>query len=182
MTLLPEERKTFFRNWLGLLSFVNEKYNLVESFGHPKSPAGIKPDTVTKLKTKLWENVLIIDEYIDSVWDLQRNDINILREWKKKINGTFFIVRHLKKHSVFMNDKSNLLYGVIGITNPIFEIITADMLPIAVKTALIPFGDKIIYDSIFNVQNIQFSSNMRKSFNEQYMEIKREKGIISIMA
>jgi hypothetical protein len=178
VTLLPEERKVFFRNWLGLLAFVNEKYNIVEGFGHPKSPINIKPETVLKIKTKLWKNVKIIDEYIDSVWDLPKDDIQILRGWKNKIRGTFTIVRHLKKYSVFMNNKSNLLYGVIGITNPISEIISDYELPTFVETVLIPFGDKIIYDSIFCRDNISFGPNMRRSFNEQYMEIKRGKGII----
>jgi hypothetical protein len=182
MTLLPEERKTFFRNWLGLLAFVNDKYNLVEGFNHPKSPVNINLETIGKIKTELWKNVKIIDEYIDSVWDLPQYDIQILRGWKKKIKGTFFIVRHLKKYSVFMNDKTNLLYGVIGITNPIFEIITTDTLPTFVETVLIPFGDKIIYDSIFNVHNVQIGPNMRRSFNEQYMEIKRGKGIIGSLS
>jgi hypothetical protein len=78
MTLLPEERKTFFRNWLGLLAFVNDKYNLVKDFNHPKSPVNISLDTISKIKTKLWKNVRIIDEYIDSVWDLPQYDIQIL--------------------------------------------------------------------------------------------------------
>jgi hypothetical protein len=77
-----------------------------------------------------------------------------------------------------MNNKNNLLYGVIGIINPIFEIITADILPTFVETVLIPFGDKIIYDTIFYRDNIHFGPNMRRSFNEQYMEIKKGKGII----
>jgi hypothetical protein len=178
MTLLPEERKTFFKNWLGLLAFVNDKYNLVEDFNHPKSPVGINLDSVMKIKTKLWKNVKIIDEYIDSVRDLPQNDIQILRGWKKKIKGSFIIVRHLKKHSVFMNDKNNLLYGVIGISCPIYEIIPTDMLPTYVDTVLLPFGDKIIYDSLFSAHNVQFGPNMRRDFNERYMEIKKGKGII----
>jgi hypothetical protein len=178
MTLQPEERQAFFRNWLGLLAFVNDRHNLIKNFGHPKSPVGISPDAVTKLKTKLWKNVGIIDEYIESVWDLPKNDIQILKGWKKKIYGTFIIVRHLKKYSVFMNEKNTLLYGVIGITGSIAEMMSADMLPMPVETALIPFGDHIIYDSTFNMYNVQFGSNMRRGFKEQYSELKQKKGII----
>jgi hypothetical protein len=179
MTLEPEEREAFFRNWISLLAFVNDRYNLVENFGHPNSPVGIKPETTLKIKTKLWENVKIIDEYIESVWDLPRYDLQILKGWKKKIEGTFIIIRHLKKYSVFMND--DLLYGVIGISAPIFEVYPGELLPMVVETVLIPFGDRIIYDSIFNGYNVHIGPNMRRDFNEQYSEIKRKKGIISTL-
>jgi hypothetical protein len=182
MTLEPEERQAFFRNWLGLLAFVNDRHNLVKNFGHPQKPVGINLDDVTKLKAKLWKNVKIIDEYIESVWDLPKNDIQILKGWKNKIYGTFFIVRHLKKYSVFMDEKNTLLYGVIGITDSIAEMMPDYMLPMPVKTALLPFGDRIIYDSIFNMyDNIQFGSNMRRGFKEQYSELKQKKGIISTL-
>jgi len=55
--LLPNEGKTFFRNWLGLLAFVNDRHNLVKGFGHPEKAVGLTADSITKIKTKLWENV-----------------------------------------------------------------------------------------------------------------------------
>ena len=118
MVLEPKERATFFSNWLGLFAFVNDKHKLVKGFGHPKKPVGIKAETLMKLRTKLWKNTRIIDEYIDSVWDLSRDDIQILKGWKKKKKGTFILMRHLKKYSVFL-DEGDSLYGVIGISVPI---------------------------------------------------------------
>ena len=179
--LSPQEAKTFFRNWLGLMAFVNDKYNLIEGFGHPKSPLGISPETVNKIKAELWKNAGIIDEYIDSVWDLPRNDIQILKGWKNGIAETFTVVRHLKRYSVFLNEKSDLLYGVIGISGPISEIIPSYMLPTIVKTVLLPFEDRIIYDSILGMSNIQFGSNIRRELKELYSEIKEKKGIISTL-
>jgi hypothetical protein len=182
MTLLPEETERFFRNWLKLLAFVNDKHNLVKKFGHPEKPAKIKPETINKIKTKLWENAGIIDEYIDSVWDLPKDDIQLLKGWKsKQIGGDFIILRHLKKYSVFLNTDNSLLYGVIGISNPISEMIPSYMLPKPVETVLIPFGDKIIYDSLFNTYNIQFGSNIRDDYKDRYNEIKAKKGIISTL-
>jgi hypothetical protein len=182
MTLQPQEVTIFFNNWLKLLAFVNDKHKLVKDFGHPESPVGLQYEAIVKLKTKLWENVSIIDEYIDTVWDLPRSDIQVLKGWKNKIEGTFVIVRHLKKYSVFLDDTNDLLYGVIGITNSISEIITPDVLPMMVKTVLLPFGDQIIYDSIFHVHNVQFGPNIRRNCKEQYSEIKEKKGIISTLS
>jgi hypothetical protein len=68
-----------------------------------------------------------------------------------------------------MDDINNLLYGVIGITDSISESIPDEVLPIVVKTVLLPFKDRIIYDSIFHVHNAQFGHNMRRGYKEQYL-------------
>ena len=164
------------------MAFVNDRYKLIKNFGHPESPVGIPLEDIVKLKTKLWENAEIIDEYIDSVWDLPQSDIQLLKGWKNKIGGNFIIVRHLKNYSVFLDNTNNVLYGVIGITDPISVSISADVLPIMVRTTLLPFEDRIIYDSIFHMYNFQAGPNMRRGINEQYSEIKREKGIISSLS
>ena len=182
MKLLQQEKAIFFSNWLKLLAFVNDKYKLAENYGHPESPVGVQLEDIVKLKTKLWEDVEIIDEYIDSVWDLPRSDILLLKGWKKKIEGKFIIVRHLKNYSVFLDDANDSLYGVIGITDPIAVIIPDHVLPVMVKTTLLPFGDRIIYDSIFHTYNVQAGPSMRKGINERYSEIKAKKGIISTLA
>ena len=179
MVLQINERKLFFNIWLGLLAFVNDKHKLINNFGHPKKPYGKKPETIMSIKTKLWEDVGIIDEYIDSVRNLSNDQIQILKSWKNRVGGTFIIIRHLKNYSVFIDDKNDLLYGVIGITSPIYEMFPAEILPIVVETSLLPFRDQIIYDSIFSKYNVQIGPNMRRNFKEQYSEIKKNKGIIS---
>ena len=107
MKLQQKEIVIFFNNWLRLLAFVNDKYKLVKKFGHPESTVGVHLEDVITLKTKLWENAGIIDEYIDSVWDLPRSDIQLLKGWKKKIEGKFIVVKYLKKYSVFILEACN---------------------------------------------------------------------------
>jgi len=178
MTLLPEEAKIFFKNWLGLMAFVNDKYHVVKGFGQPKKPVGISPEKVGKIKAKLWENTSIIDEYIASIRNLSDEDGQILKEWKNNITGQFIVITHLKKYSVLMSEKQDILYGVVGISGPISEMLPTDMLPMMIRITLIPFKDKIIYDSLFSVPNVQIDPNMRRSIKESYSEIKEKKGII----
>jgi hypothetical protein len=180
--LLPRERELFFRNFLGLLSCVNDRYNLVQGFGHPEGPAGIDSDTIVTLRDKLWNDAGIIDEYIDSIWDMQAEDIQLLRSWKKRIVGTFFMFRHLKKYTVFFSDKNSALYGVTGISEPLSAMVDSAYLPLMIDTVLLPFKDRIIYDSVFSFHNISFGPGIRNSMRERYAEIKKEKGIMSEMA
>jgi len=71
-------------------------------------------------------------------------------------------------------------YGVSnGITNPIIEIVPN--LPMMIETVIIPFKDKIIYDSLIQRHNVIVGKNMRQSFNEKYIEIKKKNGIKNIL-
>jgi hypothetical protein len=178
-SLTVREINLFFNLWLGLLAYVNDKYGIVNDFGHPQKPQGLNLSDVTQLKDKLWEHAGLIDEYINSVWDMPNEHMQILKGWKKGIAGTFFILKHLKKYSVFLDDKNKALYGVKGITDPISDIAKTPMLPLIVETVLLPFGDQIIYDSLLYTQNISFGSGIRRELNEVYSEIKQEKGIIT---
>jgi len=161
------------------MAFVNDKHHLVKDFGHPKKPVGISLEKIIKIKTKLWEDASIIDNYIDSIKKLPEEDEQILRGWKNNIPGHFLVIKHLKKYSVLINEKYDMLYGVIGISNPISEMLSIDMLPMMIKATLIPFKDRIIYDSLFTVSNVQIGPNMRRDIKESYTEIKEKKGIFS---
>jgi hypothetical protein len=177
---MAQEIDLFFNIWLGLLAYVNDKHGISKGFGHPQKPEGLNQKTVAKLEDKLWEHTGVIDEYIDSVWDMPNEHIQILRGWKKGIAGTFLVLKHLKKYSVFLDDENRVLYGVKGINNPISDVLNRPT-PIMTKTMLLPFGEQIIYDSLLYTQNISFGSNIRRELNEMYSEIKQEKGIITCL-
>jgi hypothetical protein len=91
-------------------------------------------------------------------------------------------MQHTGKYSVFMDtDKNATLYGVCGISDSFKEMIPAAALPFMVETVLIPFQDKIVYDSLFNVFNISFGRGMRSSLKESYNAAKKKSGIIEQM-
>ena len=164
------------------MAFVNDKHNLVKGFGHPETPVGIKSDTIVKIKTKLWENAAVIDEYIDSARNLSGADIQILKGWKRGIKGPFFVMKHLKNYSVFLDDKNSVLYGIIGISGPIDEMVPGERLPMIAETVLLPYGDRIIYDSLFLLHNDEIGYEMNKTVQEHYKEIKEKKGIVASLA
>ena len=180
-SLTVRETDLFFSMWLGLLAYVNDKYSISKDFGHPQKLVGLSHKTVAKIKDKLWEHTGLIDEYIDSVWDMPNEQIQILQGWKKGVAGTFFVLKHLKKYSVFVDDKNKVVYGVKGITNPISDVLSNHTLPVMVETMLLPFGDQIIYDTLLYTKNVFFGPSIRRELNEMYSEIKQEKGIISCL-
>jgi len=178
MKLNPEEILLFVKNWLGLLAFVNDKHKIVSGFGHPKKLFDVKPEAVIKIKKKLWKNNNMIDEYINSKKRISETDFQLLNSWKKRLFKEFILLKFQKNYTVFLDEKKNILYGVIGITNPLSDVIDKTCLPMIIETTLMPFKDRIIYDSTISGYNVTFGSNIRKHYKELYSEIKAEKGII----
>ena len=178
MFLSVDDRKLFFKNWLQLLTYVNDKYSIIDNFGTPKSPVGINTDDLLKIREKLWDNNFVINEYLEKA-KLEDEEKNIVSSWNKFIYAKFLFIRSLKKYSVFVDFGEKKLYGVYGISSPIIDLVP--YIPVMVKTVLIPFKDKIIFDSLIGIDNVSFGGNMRRSFNEDYMEIKKENGIITTL-
>ena len=178
MVLEEEERELFFKLWLELLVFVNNKYGLVKTFGSPKTPLGLNINDIEKIRNKLWKNHSVIDEYLKHS-NLNQDEYEVVNSWKKFLKGKFMVLKNYKKYTVIMDFDSEILYGIHGITNPIIEMLP--FLPMMIETVIIPFKGKIIYDSVIKGNDIIIGRNMRRSFNERFMEIKNEIGIKNVL-
>ena len=64
MVLTEAQAKLFYDLWIPLLDFVNRKYKLCKEFYGMDSPKGVPLDVVRIISGKLWEDTLVIDEYI----------------------------------------------------------------------------------------------------------------------
>ena len=174
MVLSIEERIIFYKNWLKLLTYVNNEFRIIDGFGEPNNPVGLNINDLMKIREELWKNINVIDKYIKTS-NLNIEDFYLVNSWKNCIKGKYLLIKELKKYCVFLDINKNNLYGVYGISSPFSQMVPC--FPFMIETVLIPFNGKIIYDSLITSHNITFGSNMKKSFNEQYSEIKKEKGI-----
>ena len=69
-------------------------------------------------------------------------------------------------------------YGIYGIVSPIEDILISP-LPALVKTVLLPFKDKIIFDGLINSYNMLFGSGYRSNLDFAYRNAKERDGIIT---
>jgi hypothetical protein len=174
MVLTIDEREQFWKNWLSLLAFVNDTYKIDNKFGHPNKPVGININVALKISKQLFSDITIIDELINKN-KIVGEDKELLISWKRYIEGTFVALKQLKKYCILYDDESDNLYGITGITNSIEENLP---LPCMIKTVLIPFKDKIIYNSFMENSGIIIGRNIKQGLMENYKRIKLEKGII----
>ena len=74
--------------------------------------------------------------------------------------GEFYVLRFLKKYTVFLTAKEpTVAYGVVALSEP-FEEVIDQPLPFLCKTVLLPFQGRIVYDGLLSGYNLIIGSNM----------------------
>jgi hypothetical protein len=183
--LTQQEISEFYKIWCALIWGVNEKHSIVPKFEKPVYSQNMKQEPFVTIRSALWSHPEWIDDFIlnNEYSDLTEVDLGVLTDWRKNfVRGRFIIMRHLKKYSVLMTfDEPTKLYGVCGITDPICDLVPNSALPIMIETTLLPFKDKIIYDSLLSAFSISFGGGYRSSFKDSYNEAKSKVGIIENM-
>ena len=97
--------------------------------------------------------------------------------WSRFVSGEFILERHLKRGSVFISSEDEQVYLVSGIFSSWEEIIPQAELPILLRATLIPFKDRIIYDSIVTGSNVIIGRGYAKIFKDIYLSAKHAKSI-----
>lgn len=75
----------------------------------------------------------------------------------------------------------NKAYGVLGLANPMQEVV-GPYLPRLITTVLLPFQGKTIYDGLISGYNITFGGGIKRMRNEEYKLAKETFGIITSLA
>ena len=166
MFLEEEQRDKLYELLFYLLDYTNNKYKINKRLLNKldgKTP--IDPREIQDIRKRLWKDNSIIEEYIKkNSQKLNEKDLNIIESWKNRVEKKFIMAKHLKKHTIMMTGKE--VYGIVGISNEISEIIPTSELPIFVETVLIPFEGVITYDSILLPYMISLGGGIRKQIND----------------
>ena len=160
----------FYETWYGLMSFINNKKKIINVEIKPIYPNPVGDELIYKIREVLWENPDLIDEYLASA-SLPKGKADLLKSWRNHyIKGTFLVVDHKMECSVLIgSDKQDrdILYGVKGISRSLANVLPYE-LPIQIQAVLLPFKDKIIYDSLIGTVDMRFGNGAKKMFAEMY--------------
>ncbi|MFN8490919.1 MAG: hypothetical protein U0350_25220 [Caldilineaceae bacterium] len=78
-------------------------------------------------------------------------------------------------------DESSQVYGVLGISDGIDQIVHKSYLPMRVKSVLLPFKGQIIYDGLLQLYNVFFGGGIKAELHELYMAAKQNGRIIETL-
>ncbi|HUE69475.1 MAG TPA: hypothetical protein VMP01_01190 [Pirellulaceae bacterium] len=181
MLLSPADAELFFKLLRGLMWYVNQQLQVVETTasGPDEFSNGPVEDRV-KVREAFLENPQLLEKFVDeNTLEFNDEELEIVAAWRDYQFGRFIVFRQLQKHAVFMTTQEPAAaYGVVALTDPI-ELLTGRRLPIFTECLLLPFRGRIVYDGLMNSFNISFGPGIRRSLNESYQRTKRESGIVT---
>jgi len=160
----------FYETWYGLMGFVNKKKNILPVEIKPIYPNPINDEAIYHVREVLWENPGLIDDYLASA-SLSKEKFDLLSSWRKCfVKGMFTVAEHKAEYSVLLTadeKREDKLYAVKGISRSLANVLPYE-LPITIEAVLLPFKDKIIYDTLIGTMDIRYGKGAKDMFAEMY--------------
>ena len=180
MHLSAEEVSLFYKLMFGLQFFVNQQLHILPDISSIKTYTTADHEKKLRVRDAVYEHRELIDAFITANPDhLPEAELTIVAGWKNFVAGDFYIERYLKKYSIWISgDEPARIYGVLGISDGIDEIVHKSYLPMRVKSVLLPFKGRIVYDGLFQPYNVLFGGGIKAELQEIYMAAKQNGRII----
>ena len=174
MVLSNQDVELYYKLWLQVLEFVNNKYEINSNIKNMEEAKHLNPDDVKEIANRLWDDVSVIDEYLSkNADDISEEEQEIIKGWKRRIRGDFLLERNLKKGSIFISMDDEQVYQVSGIRTCWEEMFWYTSMPVMMKATFIPFKDVIISDGVVMAYNVIVGPAMKKSYKDIYMTAKK---------
>jgi hypothetical protein len=178
MTIGQAGAERFYRIWWPLLKFVNRELGIVPDLRMRPSDGALQVEQAMLLRNALWEDELLRERFVaTNPGRLSAEDLGMVLSWSHRLAGNFFIIRYLKRHTVFLDDTSRF-FGVLGLFSPINEIL-GQQLPLFTEAVLLPFEGRIIIDGILKPRSVTFGSGIRQSLEDSYREARQGRKLIN---
>jgi hypothetical protein len=178
MKLDRDEADLFFDLTWRLQFYVNRKNGIINGIATVEEYIELPQDKKMLVRNSLYDSLGLIDDYIGENPDkLSDEKLGIVEQWKLFIRGEFHIERYLKNYAIFIGGDN--VYGVVGLYQSFDEIFTRRYLPVYVKTVLLPFKGKLVYDGLMETYNIHFGGGIKRSLKEAYMTAKQNDEIVT---
>jgi hypothetical protein len=176
--LPPDQVERFFAIWFPLLLFVNRKRRLVRDMLRADFAGPWDVAKALKLRNALWAEDSLREAFIaENPAGLAEADLALVASWRHRRAGKFFVLRHLKKHSLFIEDST--VYAVLGLASRLDEVVP--FTPCYVQAVLLPFEGRIVYDSLIQPYNIVIGRGIEGSLNQTYKDAKERGAIVTAL-
>jgi hypothetical protein len=180
--LLPvQEAQRFFRLYPAVLVFINQRLQVLPD----RCANGGGFDSFTKeerlkLREAFVDHPELLDAFVaENPAGLNDDDLATVALWRHRVAGQFYVIRELKKYTVFLSATDPAVaYGVLALTQPLEELI-GPCLPVLSGAVLLPFEGKIVYDGLLANNNISFGPGIRRMLNDTYQTAKARMGIVT---
>jgi hypothetical protein len=178
MKISEQDADLFFQLMFPLQAYVNEQCRVLSHISTLEEYLSCSMEEKLLVRNALYENRALIDAFIQqNPYEFSDDNLAIIAKWKEFISGEFYIERLLKRYAIFIASDDKV-YGVFALHQPFQEIFHPGRLPVYVKTVLLPFKGKIIFDGLLQPYNVYFGRGISSGLKETYMSAKEHGRII----
>jgi hypothetical protein len=180
MNLSREDADLFFRLMWELQFYVNRRLNILPGIGSAQAYKTVGTNDKLKVREALYKHAELLDEFVsENPAHLPEDEVQIVQSWKRRVAGDFFILRHLKRCTIFLSSgEPPKVYGVLGLYDSLDYVLRDHPLPVLVSAVLLPLKGRIIYDGMLTSRNIIFGGGIRGDLNETYQAARQNGAII----
>lgn len=181
MRLSDDDAAQFFRIHHALMCYVNQRLKVVPvAAPAPADYARLPAEDRLKVHDAFRDHLDLIEDFAaENPCGLDDEDLEIARAWKHAVSGTFYALRPLRNYMVFLSAANDsVAYGVLALMQPFAYVIGTDF-PIMLRTTLLPFKGKIVYDGIVSGYQIHLGPGIRRILEEGYKKAKARLGIVT---
>ncbi len=181
MQLPRHEFEQFIKLHPALMWFVNMRLKVTpNTISTPREFAASSLEIRGKVRDALNTNLDLIEAFVaENPVHLSDAELAIVHSWRNLVAGKFYVIRELKKYTVFLSATSPAIaYGVHALSQP-FESLIGPNLPVLTETVLFPINNMIVYDGLLSRSNISFGAGVKRQLNEFFSEAKERYGIVT---
>ena len=177
MNLSLADADLFFELVWSLQHYINQQRQIVPDVKTVEDYKELPLEDKMKVRQVLYDNPSLIDDFVaENPAGFSKDQLALVKAWKSFVRGDFYIERTLKKHAILIGS-NDVVYGVLGLYEGLNEMIPKSRLPLLVRTVLLPFKGKIVYDGLFESRNIIFGGGIKGELKQIYL-IAKEAGQI----
>ena len=177
MKLAEQDAKLFFELMWALQFYVNQKLKIHTHIKNIDEYVDCTTEEKFEVRKALYADKKLIDSFVkENPQNFSEENLSIVSNWKNLIEGEFHIERYLKSYAVLIEE--NDVYAVLGLYQGFDELVHRSRLPLYVRTVLLPFKGKIVYDGLFQPYNVFFGGGIKRRLKEAYMTAKQNDRII----
>lgn len=171
MILPPADAKDFFRLIQALDVFFESRLHLLK---------GTSLEEIRRLRMAGFADPGLLKAYVSENPDnLPQADLHTVLAWQHAVEGRFMVHQERKDGCLFSHAKDETLYLVLGLTQPISELVP--FVPVYVETWLLPFRGHIVTDGIIAPIMMHFSPRMAKHFMAGVKERIVTRGLVTTL-
>ena len=168
--LEPKDARLVFKLMQSFDIFVLNTTEFTQAIKESGMPREV--NAIRKKVQDVWlANRSLIDQFIAHEGPaLSEEKKEILLEWKRAINDDFVCITYCDDYTVMVQYGSfSPMYAVLGLTED-FKSIIPMVPPFLIKTTLLPFKGKIIWNGLCESYRIVFGPNMSQEFSDEYRQ------------